>query len=1177
MFKSNQTTRLTRLFGATALGFLATSAQAQQGAECTLVGGAVPPSCEQSNAGTTVLMPVQENTDAAGTRPTGAASGFVISINGDAISADPGVANVVRRTDVALADADVQVVFDGLGANPRLDLEVVGPDEAFRAGDTVRLQSALNYPAFVTRGELRVIDRSARGGAKTVQIVPIAPNGQASLTVPEGKDIIVVHRVYDAKGRYDETGPLALGRPDQRDLTDGVEDGSDSTAIRRIPVHGGAVTVSGTGVAAGGVVTALGEQVRPDPSGGFVIQRILPPGDYGVDVNVRGAGQTLDLTRDVEIPASEWFYVATGDLTFGRRRDGATNTSDSFSTGRLAFYVDGRRANGVEITASADTGEGDLKDIFHRLEEKDPRSTVLRVDAEDLYPTYGDDSEILDNTPTSGRLYLRVEKDGNYIQWGDFSAGLDGGDLIRNDRTLYGLKGGYATQETTSEGEARARVMLYAAQPDMLPQRDVFLGTGGSVYFLEKQDISSASETISVQLRDRISGRVIDTVRLIKGKDYEINYIQGVVKLARPLQSGASTGSIVSNPSGNAEVHLVVQYEYTPTVGDVDGFNYGGRAEGWVTDKFRVGLSGTVENTGTADQTALGLDLLYRHSEDTYASLEVARTEGPGFGNTFSSDGGLVVDTIAPAGGNGTAVKAELRLGLRDAGLAADGAVGGYYERRTLGYSTLDHQVTAATGDEDLWGVFAEVEPTDRLRYAFSYDSYENDIGNHERTGEAELEYQASDRLAYAFGVEHIDRKSTTETGRRTDVAARLTYGLTDLTEVYVLGQATVDVSGLARNNRVGLGASIEYDNGWSLDAEISDGNQGAGGRLMASFDDGAGTTRYAGYELEPGRLRTGTTLQGDDRGRFVMGGARDINERVSVFGENSYDVFGQNRTLTSAYGLTYTPNEVLSYTTAIEYGTVNDALSNSFDRTAVSLGAIYKDESLSASGRIEYRTEKGLRSGNPLNADTFLFAADARYKINESQRLIFSLDAATTQTNQSSILNGDYGDVVFGYAYRPVVHDRLNVLARYRYLHDLYGQRLDDADKDGQRQKSHVISIDASYDLDPHWTLGGKLGYRISETAADQASPFVQNDAYLAAISARYHIVHNWDAMVELRKFDAIQTGVSEFGAVGTVYRHFGNNFKLGIGYNFGSFSDDLTDLTHDDKGAFVNLIAKF
>ncbi|MGB5837312.1 MAG: hypothetical protein WBH14_09700, partial [Albidovulum sp.] len=438
--------------------------------------------------------------------------------------------------------------------------------------------------------------------------------------------------------------------------TDGVEDGSDSTAIRRIPVHGGAVTVSGTGVAAGGVVTALGEQFRPDPSGGFVIERILPPGDYGVDVNVRGAGQTLDLTRDVEIPASEWFYVATGDLTFGRRRDGATNTSDSFSTGRLAFYVDGRRANGVEITASADTGEGDLKDIFHRLEEKDPRSTVLRV-----------------------------EKDGNYVQWGDFSAGLDGGDLIRNDRTLYGLKGGYATQETTSEGEARARVMLYAAQPDMLPQRDVFLGTGGSVYFLEKQDISSASETISVQLRNRISGRVIDTVRLIKGKDYEINYIQGVVKLARPLQSGASTGSIVSNPSGNAEVHLVVQYEYTPTVGDVDGFNYGGRAEGWVNDKFRVGLSGTVENTGTADQTALGLDLLYRHSEDTYASLEVARTQGPGFGNTFSSDGCLVVDTIAPAGGNGTAVKAELRLGLRDAGLAADGAVGGYFERRTLG------------------------------------------------------------------------------------------------------------------------------------------------------------------------------------------------------------------------------------------------------------------------------------------------------------------------------------------------------------------------------------------------------------------------------------------------------------------------------------------------------------
>ena len=37
-----------------------------------------------------------------------------------------------------------------------------------------------------------------------------------------------------------------------------------------------------------------------------------------------------------------------------------------------------------------------------------------------LYPTYGDDSTIEDRTPTSGNLFLRVERDNNFLQWGRF-------------------------------------------------------------------------------------------------------------------------------------------------------------------------------------------------------------------------------------------------------------------------------------------------------------------------------------------------------------------------------------------------------------------------------------------------------------------------------------------------------------------------------------------------------------------------------------------------------------------------------------------------------------------------------------------------------------------------------------------------------------------------------------
>lgn len=193
----------------------------------------------------------------------GAQDGFSIAINGTQVAGDARVVAQTRAIDLAIQQADVQVSFDGLGAVPRLDLEVGTP-----AGGQVTVQSALNYPAYVTRGEIRLINTTAVGGARTVAVVPVAPNGAATIAVPAG-DIALVHRVYDAQGRYDETKPQSLTNPAAR--VRGVEDGIDSTAQRGIPVYGGAITVTGENVSSGAVVTALGEVVPTDRSGGFVV------------------------------------------------------------------------------------------------------------------------------------------------------------------------------------------------------------------------------------------------------------------------------------------------------------------------------------------------------------------------------------------------------------------------------------------------------------------------------------------------------------------------------------------------------------------------------------------------------------------------------------------------------------------------------------------------------------------------------------------------------------------------------------------------------------------------------------------------------------------------------------------------------------------------------------------
>jgi hypothetical protein len=41
-------------------------------------------------------------------------------------------------------------------------------------------------------------------------------------------------------------------------------------------------------------------------------------------------------------------------------------------------------------------------------------------------------------------------------------------------------------------------------------------------------------------------------------------------------------------------------------------------------------------------------------------------------------------------------------------------------------------------------------------------------------------------------------------------------------------------------------------------------------------------------------------------------------------------------------------------------------------------------------------------------------------------------------------------------------------------------------------------------------------------------------------------------------------------------IYRHLGNHIKVGVGYNFSDFSDDLTQLDYKHQGLFINLIGK-
>jgi len=1186
-----KSTSITRSFGLSTalLTVLSLPAFAQtDGQNCRLVNGVLPQGCKRANAGVVVSMPVGENEETSSANPL-QGTGFSISVEGSAIAGAPARKSATRAADVALRDANIQVKYDGLEVKPTLNVATTDLRASYRAGEAVPFRSSLNYPHWVKRAEVRIYDSNNSLVAK----VPAAVNGTTNWAMPANGDAEMhyVLRVYDGRGRFDETVPLPLRRttrafaPHAKDAAIvAAGEGEDRTATRHIRVRGGVVTVYGDNVPSGAAVTVQGDPVVIDGNGKFVVQRILPAGDSDVAVNIyRGGKLVTGFERPINIPQNDWFYVALADVTIGNINSSDPSVDGTYVDGRGAFYLKGKIKGEYLLTAAADTGEGPLKDIFRNLDEKDARSLLRRLDPDDFYPVYGDGSTITEDAPTSGKFYVRIERGDSHVMWGNFKASLTGSEFLHNERTLYGASAQYRSEAVTSFGENRTEATFYAAQPDTAPQRDVFQGTGGSSYFLKRQDISIGSETVTVLVRDPDTGRILSRRTLRNGLDYDIDYIQGVILLKKPLSSTVGIDGLVrTGVLGDGSVKLVVQYEYTPTVGSLNGYSLGGRVQHWVTDKVRVGATAMREDTGVASQDSRGLDVRVRLGEKSYFAAEYAETQGPGFGFSSSTDGGLTIGNTATAGGAGTGRAYSVRTHLEFSEVITpdvNGDFGAYIEDMTAGFSTLDREIAT---DQRNWGVYVHYKPNPRLTFGAKYDDFSDAAGKMIRSGEVDVAYQINDVLTAEIGVQRLDKVTPTiaaETGQRTDLAAKLTWTPDEDRTVYVFGQGAISHSGgLTRNNRFGIGGSYQISENLRFSGEISGGNKGTGTEAMLEYAPSADARYYIGYRLDRSRTLAGNSLVGQDNGTLVIGAKRRYNDKLTAQFENNYDMFGARTSMISTYGLTYTPNARWAYTGSVESGIVRDDVNGNFDRTALSFGVAYSDaDRMKARLKLEGRWEDG--AGLAQDRTTYLLSAGLQYQGNDNWRFLANVDAVHSKSDQTSIRNGDYVEASVGYAYRPVDNDRLNMLFKYTYLYDMPGvdQVAADGTMNGPKQRSHILSIDAIYDLNEQWTIGGKYGFRLAETAARGSNVFTPNTAHLAVLRLDWHVVHNWDAMLEGRVLYTEETSARDTGAALAIYRHFGNNMKVGIGYNYGSASSDLRSFTTHENGVFLNIVAKY
>jgi flagellar motor protein MotB len=1142
-----------------------------------------------------------------------------ITVDGKPID-DPGrsSSDVQRCTDVALDNANIQFRFDNLESRPRLAVAahpvavaVVNDVDGGLAASLVRFRMYNNYPSFIERAEIRIFEQQESLQAAPLEIVAVDNAGLAewqpaakTLAGP-ARELKYLLRAYDSKGNFDETGALPLwlepspgevltsDGPSPRELLAAY--GESDLARHGIPLGSGTVKVQGSGIPADHTVWVAGRPVPVDPQGKFAAEEILPNGAHTVEVAVldNAANGSLYL-RDLEFKGKDLFYVGVADMTLSQNRangpvdllqgQNAPQPYDSLLSGRLAFYANGKVSEHWRLTTSADTREGPVKNLFSNFLDKSPNSLFRRLDPDYHYPTFGDDGAVTETAPTLGKFYAKASRGENYGLWGNFNVGYMGNELAHVDRGLYGANAHYGSEANTSFGERRIAVDGFAAEPGTIPSYEEFRGTGGSVYYLRHQDILRGSERVRIELHDKDSGIVASVVDLRYGVDYDIDYLQGRLLLSEPLSSTAYDNLLVrSTGLSGDDAYVVARYEYTPGFDKLDQVAAGGQGHYWLNDHVRLGLTAN-SNGGGANSNLGAADLTLRMSPDSWFKVQTGRSNGLLSSPLRSDDGGFGFrghNDLSFTDANASAYRADVSVGLRDFFKGRDGRLTFYKQNLDAGYSAPGQ---ATVRDTEQFGGTFKVPVTSRMSLAAKGDQKIEDLGVETRVIELDLGYKLAEQWSVSTGVRNDLRKDrspivplTQVKGERTDAIAQVTFDPGASWRAYGFVQDTVTASGGREDNRrVGAGGSYRLTKRFRIDGEASDGDFGSSGKVGTNFLYSDLTNLYLNYALENERTDNGIRVR---QGNLTSGMKRRLSDSSSVYLEERYQNGGSQAGLTHATGINLVAKERWNFGGSTERGTLRDSRTGAGTyRKAAGIRLGYGVNAMQLSSGVDYRKDDAEQLDATHNKRTaWLFRNNFKVQLTPDWRVLGKLDHSISDSSLGEFYAGGYTEAVVGYAYRPVRHDRLSALTKYTYFYNV--PTTDQVTLQNTAvefiQKSHIASLDLSYDLTADWSIGGKYAYRLGQASLDRIQrQFFDNAAQLAVVRADWRFRKGWESLAEVRMLDLRDLGQRRRGALAAIYRYMGQNVKVGAGYNFTDFSDDLTDLRYDHRGVFVNLV---
>jgi len=915
------------------------------------------------------------------------------------------------------------------------------------------------------------------------------------------------------------------------------------------------------------------------PNGAFLGTVRLPEGPSVIDVVVSMPNSTEGRVGvPVQVQSNYVFLVALGDATVNKiTTEGPVPDKykdDLFVDGRIAFYLKGRIQGKYLITASMDTGQGDLKDAGSRLGQRDDSSFYRNLDPDAFYPVYGDSSRTYADTNSQGRFYVLLEAPYGSAQWGNYNSGITGNEFSSFNRSLYGGKVTWKSLAKQKDGQPLGQALVFAAVPETIAAHDEFAGTGGSLYFLRNQGVVPGSEKVRLEVRDKITGIPVANVTRRNYVDYEIDYAEGRILFRAPVSSVSDSSTIISDGILNGNpVFVVVDYEYTDLSGSaIDVNTYGARAKTALGGGVVVGGTYVQEHRPTGTYTLTGGDVTARLGSSSSVTAEFSQSANEALPQYVSTDGGLDFQkkTVPFSADKAQAYKLEFATG------GGPVRATGYFRHIDAGFSS---SFTVAQDESDQSGVTLGVRMGKSGTLNLMVD--DRDVKGTATILTSTLQYQQTfGKFGATIEARYRSTNSVTQPDQAEGIGAlRFDYRPTTRLDFYTRYQddflqqvgGTTATTGTKRQTAVGLDAQVSPK--VTAKAELIAAEEGDGGLVGLTTKVDEKTVLYGTYAMSPDHTGAMTSV-------LTAGAATALGDRTRLYTEEQFKSNASEAGASTVVGLNTKVSDRL--TTGVNFersrldgtGTNPDTL-----RQAASVSASYASTWFKIFSKFELRHDEAPSPGlpaPPTDRDQWVSSNAVELKLSRDFTFLGRLNYGVTRDKVAGIDESLFREESYGIAFRPIGYDWIQVLARYTQVQNL--PPAIQAAVVPDRKTDQVFSLQTVVDLHRRLSLTEK--YAVRDRAIDQA--------LLADLKSRmrlwinrfsYHLSDTWDAALEYRTLSMDQgADDSASGSLFEVNRLFFKHMRIGVGYNFTDFTDnEFSANDYSAKGYFFRIQGKY